>query len=86
VNPVLGGILGPPVTGGHKYRNLVPQVGDWMQGRRPCSVKKYTYIYFYEIQRSENRMQSGRIFYTGLRLNKCCFANDVDQINEGRNM
>jgi hypothetical protein len=31
---------GHPVSGGHKYRDLVIQVGGWTQGWRPCSVKK----------------------------------------------
>jgi hypothetical protein len=39
-NPVPRGITGPPPSGGHKYRDLVLQVGSWMQGWQPCSVKK----------------------------------------------
>jgi hypothetical protein len=45
-------ITGPPVTGRHKYRDLVLQVGGWTQGWGPCSVKEYCC----EIQRSEYRM------------------------------
>jgi hypothetical protein len=39
-NPASGGITGHPVTEGHKYRDLVLQVGDSIQGWWPCSVKK----------------------------------------------
>jgi hypothetical protein len=51
-NPVPGVITGPPSS----VRFL--QVGGWSQGWQPCSVKYYGC----EIQRSENWMQSGRIF------------------------
>jgi hypothetical protein len=36
----LGVHLGQPITGGHKFRGLILQVGGWKQGLRPCSVKK----------------------------------------------
>jgi hypothetical protein len=29
------------VSGGHKYRDPVLQVGGWTQGCRPCSVRKF---------------------------------------------
>jgi hypothetical protein len=35
----LGVKLGPAVTMGHKYKDLVLQVWGWMQGWRPSSVK-----------------------------------------------
>jgi hypothetical protein len=31
-HPVPGGTTGPPVTGGHKYKDLVLQVRGWTQG------------------------------------------------------
>jgi hypothetical protein len=32
--------MGHPVIGGHKYRDLVLQVGSWTQGWWPCYAKK----------------------------------------------
>jgi hypothetical protein len=34
--------LGDPVTGRHKYRDLVLQIRKWTQGWLPCSVKRTT--------------------------------------------
>jgi hypothetical protein len=41
----------------------------------PCSVKKN---YCCEIQRSKNRLQSGRILYRKLWLERGCYATDDD--------
>jgi hypothetical protein len=51
-NPVPRGITGQPVTGGHKYRDLVLQVGESDARLTTLPWKNYCY----EIQRSENRM------------------------------
>jgi hypothetical protein len=49
---------------------------NMMQGWQPCCPKKKKNCC--EIQRCENRMQSGRIFWRRLWLKKGCFARDDD--------
>jgi hypothetical protein len=39
-NPVPGGILGHPVTGGHKYRDLVLQIGGLDAGLTDLALLK----------------------------------------------
>jgi hypothetical protein len=46
------------VTGGHKYRDLVLQVGGWKQGWRPCSVEKL----LLRNPKKWKRIKSGRTF------------------------
>jgi hypothetical protein len=44
-------------------------------GRKADDLAVYKH-YCHEIQRNENRVQSGRISYRRIRLKKGCFAND----------
>jgi hypothetical protein len=46
------------VPGGHKYRDLVLQVGSWMQDWWPCSIKNL----FQNPKKNENKFKCGRIF------------------------
>jgi hypothetical protein len=68
-NPVPGGINGHPVTGGHKYRDLVLQVGGWTQGWRPCSAKKNIVAKSGEVQ---TRWSNSRIDKTGRSSKEGC--------------
>jgi hypothetical protein len=83
VNPVPEVITGHLVTG---YMNT----GTWSSRLRvwcnaeDLTLQKKKYI-FYEIQRSENRMQSGRIFQGKLYINKDCFSNDDDDDYDNNN-
>ena len=38
--PVPGSIAGPPCPGGYKYSGPILQVGGWVAGRQPVTVKK----------------------------------------------
>jgi hypothetical protein len=49
---VLGVIIEPPLSLGDINRDTVLQVGGWMQGSRPSSVKKN----FCETQKSKNQI------------------------------
>jgi hypothetical protein len=49
-NLVSGNITGPSRHWVHKYRDLVLQVGCWMQGWQPCSVKKNTVVKSKEVK------------------------------------
>jgi hypothetical protein len=79
-NPVPGSVSGPPCHWVHKYRDLVLQVGGWMQGWQPCSVRKISVVNSKEVKtRWSNSRQNRQIWQDLLRktmAQKGCFADD----------
>jgi hypothetical protein len=55
-----GGITGPPVTGGHKYRDLVFQVGV---GRKPDGIAKINVAKPKEVKQGSNLAESSKEGY-----------------------
>jgi hypothetical protein len=60
--PVPGGIIGPPVSGGYKYRDLVPQVGGLGVGLTPPHKK--------DIVKKPESMPAGRTHFRRPRKQK----------------
>jgi hypothetical protein len=60
--------LGHRVTGGHKYIDLVFQVGGWTQDRWPCSVQKITVAKSKEVKtRLSNSRRNKQVWKNLLR-------------------
>jgi hypothetical protein len=62
-NPVPGGITGPPCHLGHKYKDVVLQVGCWSEGLRTFLCKK-------KLSRKRKKWKPDAIWHNPLRTAK----------------